>query len=204
MHARVVLLLIAVISPCSAFAQEQENIKMEPPSAWGGWKKAKEQKGSGVDFTAWVPLDQKGAAWKESITVVVLEPSPSGDAVTNAIRLTLASTAKSCPNSNVVPPKPRNEGIFSVAYAQFYCARLQGSEVGELTFVKSISSTRRTYVISMARRVKPFEIRAPGVFIFSPEEEKDPVDWLSAAGKYLSGSVTVCSGLPEKAAVCSP
>lgn len=204
MLIRLVLLLIAANLPCSAFAQERENLKIEAPSAWGGWKKTKEQKGDGVDFTAWVPHDQKGIAWHESIAVAVMEPSPSGDAVANAIRLIFGSKARTCPISNVVPPKPRSEGIFNVAYAQFYCARMQGSDVGELTFVKAISSPRRTYVISMARRIKPFEIRAAGVFVYSPDEEKDPLDWLTMAAKYLSDSVNVCIGSAEKVDVCSP
>ncbi len=202
MRVRLVLLLVAALPLCNAFGQEREGLRIHAPPAWAGWKKAAEEKKDGLEFTAWVPLDQQGSAWKESITLAILEPSPPEDAVTNAIRLTLGVTAKACPNSNVVPPKPRSEGIFTVAYAQFYCSRFQDKNVGELTFVKAISSAQRTYVISMIKRVRPFDIRAPGAFVFSAEEE-DPVSWLSAAANYL-GTVKVCVSRQEKEDVCSP
>lgn len=202
MRVRLVLLLVAVLPLCNAFGQEREDLRIQAPPTWVGWKKAAEQKKDGLEFTAWVPLDQEGSAWKESVTLAILEPSPPVDPVTNAIRLTLGATAKACHNSNVVPPKSRSEGIFTLAYAQFYCARFQGRNVGELTFVKAISSARRTYVISIMKRVKPFEIRAPGAFEFSPEDE-DPLSWLSAAGNYL-GTVKVCVSRQDKEDVCSP
>jgi hypothetical protein len=205
MFARALFLVVALSLICSrSHAQEHENLRIEPPASWGAWKKATEQKKDGVHFTAWVPAAQEGPAWRESIAVSIVDPRPSGDATTDLIRLALGQQAATCAaNSNVVPPKPRMEGAFTVAYAQFYCTQFRGAATGQVTLVKAIASARRAYVVLVMRRVKPFDIPSPGAINFAQDEAIDVSDWVIASSKYLS-SVKLCVSTTGKEDVCSP
>ena len=204
MLTRILWFSAAIIPLAAAQAQEREQLRIEAPTFWGAWKNAREEQGNGVHFTAWVPANQQGTAWKESIAVAVLDPRPSGDAAVNAIRLILGSSVSACPNSNIVPPKPQSEGPFTVAYTQFYCPQSRTHGLGEVIFIKSISSERKVHLVSMMMRVKPFEIPSPGAIYFATDEAVAIFDWMKATSTYLSGTVKLCVGDQGKQEVCSP
>ncbi|MDX1915608.1 MAG: hypothetical protein SFU55_08475 [Methylophilus sp.] len=205
MKLSIILAFIFSLFPSYLFAEERFELQIKPPPAWSGWKQTGSFPSERLKLDTLVPANAFPGSLKDLITVTHTWGDSQADAPFRLTNAWAQHLATSCPNLSVVPPKLKDEGVFSVAYAQFFCPKRSDSNEGSMDFAKVISTNNSAVLVVIAQRTSSYTNPVPGPIQYEDNAETIAfVEWLKSASDYLS-SVHVClkdeSGTNKK---CSP